>query len=141
MNTPTDEEPADLSTVPPEVLRQVKQTVSREYARDLRTQLGSVPRTINWTKLSPEDLEHGLFELNRFVDWHRHWEMIWDLSALRQQWFVCCNAQAKGNMGIVFHTEFAAARERLRDWVTIFGTRLDRDRATRITEWPGGTRT
>ena len=41
-------------------------------------------------------------------------------------------------MGVVFHAEFAAARERLRDWVTISGSRLDRDRATRITPWPGG---
>ncbi|AZT97640.1 hypothetical protein [Brevibacterium aurantiacum] len=155
MTTPNDaEEPADLSSVPPEVLRQVKQMVSREYAKDLRNQLGSVPRSIDWTRLSPEDLEHELLELNRFVDWlrhtyglppqiippmwHRHPELLWELSALRQQWLTCFDAQAKGNMGIVFHAEFAAARERLRDWVTISGTRLDRDRATRITAWPGG---
>ena len=52
-------------------------------------------------------------------------------------WLTCYDQQAKGNMGVVFHAEFAAARERLRDWVTS-GSRLDRDRATRITPWPGG---
>jgi len=155
MPTPTNpDEPADISDLPPEVLKQVKQMVSREYAKDLRAQLGSVPRTIDWTRLSPEDLEHELLELNQFVDWlrhtyglppqiippmwHRHGEMIWELSALRQQWLTCYDQQAKGNMGVVFHAEFAAARERLRDWVTISGSRLDRDRATRITPWPGG---
>lgn len=60
------------------------------------------------------------------------------LSALRQHWLTCYDQQAKGNMGVVFHNDFAAARERLRDWVSISGTRLDRDRATRITPWPGG---
>jgi hypothetical protein len=33
--------------------------------------------------------------------------------------------------------EFAEARSRLRDWVSICGTRLDRDRPTRQTTWPG----
>lgn len=53
-------------------------------------------------------------------------------------WEICYDQQAKGNMGVVWHQDFAVARERLRDWVTISGTRLDRDRATRITAWPGG---
>lgn len=59
-------------------------------------------------------------------------------SALRQHWLICYDQQAKGNMGIVWHNDFAAARERLRDWVSIYGSRLDRDRPTRITAWPGG---
>jgi hypothetical protein len=33
--------------------------------------------------------------------------------------------------------EFSDARYRLRDWVSICGTRLDRDRPTRQTTWPG----
>lgn len=155
MTTPNDgDEPVDLSSLPPQVLQQVRRMVQAEYAKDLRTQLGAVPRSINWRTLTPEDLEHELLELNTFVDWlrheyglppqivspmwHRHAEMRWELSALRQLWLSCYDQQAKGNMGITFHAEFAAARERLRDWVTISGTRLDRDRATRITSWPGG---
>jgi integrase len=70
--------------------------------------------------------------------WHRHPELLWELSALRQDWLFCFDPQAKGNQGLAWHQDFAAARERLRDWVTISGTRLDRDRPTRITVWPGG---
>ena len=33
--------------------------------------------------------------------------------------------------------DFSDARYRLRDWVSICGTRLDRDRPTRQTRWPG----
>lgn len=144
----------DLESLPPGVLQQVKRMVQAEYAKDLRTQLGTVPRTINWDALTPEDLEQELLALNEWVDWlrhtyglppqiippmwHRHPEMLWELSALRQHWLICYDQQAKGNMGVVWHNDFAAARERLRDWVSISGSRLDRDRPTRITAWPGG---
>lgn len=155
MTSPNDpDEPVDLDNLPPEVLQQVRRMVQAEYAKDLRNQLGAVPRTINWRSLTPEDLEHELLELNEWVDWlrheyglpaqvippmwHRHAELRWELSALRQHWLTCYDQQAKGNMGMVWHGEFALARERLRDWVSTSGTRLDRDRATRITEWPGG---
>ncbi|WP_426168159.1 hypothetical protein [Microbacterium sp. DWRC1-3] len=70
--------------------------------------------------------------------WHRHPELIWELSALRQHWLFCFDPQAKGNQALAWHHDFSVARERLRDWVTISGTRLDRDRPTRITVWPGG---
>ena len=50
----------------------------------------------------------------------------------------CYDPQAKGNQALAWHHDFAITRERLRDWVTISGTRLDRDRPTRITPWPGG---
>lgn len=155
MPTPNEsEEAVDLDSLPPDVLKQVRRMVQAEYAKDLRNQLGAVPRTINWRTLTPEDLEHELLELNEFVDWlrheyglpaqvippmwHRHRELIWELSALKQHWLTCYDQQAKGNMGATWHGEFALARERLRDWVSTSGTRLDRDRATRITEWPGG---
>jgi hypothetical protein len=144
----------DLENLPPGALQQVKRMVQAEYAKDLRTQLGTVPRTINWNALTPENLEQELLALNEWVDWlrhayglppqiippmwHRHPELIWELSALRQHWLICYDQQAKGNMGVVWHNDFAAARERLRDWVSISGSRLDRDRPTRVTAWPGG---
>ncbi|PXA82210.1 hypothetical protein QDX21_09545 [Auritidibacter ignavus] len=151
---PGDGGAPDLDSLPPGVLQQVKRMVQAEYAKDLRTQLGTVPRTINWDALTPEDLEAELLALNEWVDWlrhtyglppqvvppmwHRHPELVWELSALRQHWLICYDQQAKGNMGVVWHNDFAAARERLRDWVSISGSRLDRDRPTRITAWPGG---
>ncbi|HET7070064.1 MAG TPA: hypothetical protein VFI40_04510 [Nocardioides sp.] len=33
--------------------------------------------------------------------------------------------------------DFADSRHRLREWVAQCGTRLDRDRPTRLTVWPG----
>lgn len=65
--------------------------------------------------------------------WHRHPELLWELSALCQHWLFCYDPQAKGNQALAWHHDFTVARERLRDWVTISGTRLDRDRPTRIT--------
>lgn len=121
---------------------------------DLAATLAAVPRPINWRTLPPDDVEHELLELNAWVDWlrheyglpaqiippmwHRHPELLWELSALRQHWLFCFDPQAKGNQAIAWHHDFAIARERLRDWVTISGTRLDRDRPTRVTPWPGG---
>ena len=38
---------------------------------------------------------------------------------------------------IAWHRDFVDARNRLREWVSTSGPRLDRDRATRQTAWPG----
>mgnify|MGYP000940978638 CR=1 FL=1 len=38
---------------------------------------------------------------------------------------------------LMWHRDFADARHRLREWVATCGTRLDKDRATRQTSWPG----
>ncbi|WP_377464640.1 hypothetical protein [Populibacterium corticicola] len=57
---------------------------------------------------------------------------------MKQHWLFCFDPQAKGNQALAWHHDFAITRERLRDWVTISGTRLDRDRPTRTTAWPGG---
>ena len=111
------------------------------------------PHPINWNLLNADDAEVEWLELNRWVDWlrhtyglppqvippmwHRHPELLWELSALRQHWLFSYDPQAKGNQALAWHHDFAVARERLRDWVTISGTRLDRDRPTRQTRWPG----
>lgn len=150
MTTPDDHQPElDESAV-----AEVQRVVAEQYAQHITQVLGEVPRPINWRALTPEDLEHELLELNSWVDWlrheyglpaqiippmwHRHPELLWELSALRQHWLFCYDPQAKGNQALAWHHDFAIARERLRDWVTIAGTRLDRDRPTRITPWPGG---
>jgi hypothetical protein len=36
-----------------------------------------------------------------------------------------------------WHRDFSDARERLRDWVAVFGIRLDHDQPTRQTYWRG----
>ena len=45
--------------------------------------------------------------------------------------------EQNGSAPLGWHRDFADARARLRDWVAACGTRLDRDRPTRQTSWPG----
>jgi hypothetical protein len=56
---------------------------------------------------------------------------------LATTWLSCYHESASPSAPINWMREFAEARSRLRDWVSICGTRLDRDRPTRQTTWPG----
>lgn len=112
-----------------------------------------VPRPINWDLLTPDEAEHEWFVLNQWVHWlrktyglgaavippfwHRHKELLWELSALHLHWLGAYDKEQDGSAPIGWHKDFAEARDRLREWVTTAGTRLDRDRATRQTAWPG----
>jgi hypothetical protein len=69
--------------------------------------------------------------------WHRHDELVWELSALHAHWLSSYDSDGSPSGPIAWHRDFADARNRLREWVSISGTRLDRDRATRVTSWPG----
>lgn len=114
------------------------------------------PHPINWNLLTSHDLEQELLELNRWVNWlrleyglpasvipplwHRHPELVWELSALHLHWLCAYDANQDGSAPLGWHRDFSDARQRLRDWVTTSGTRLDRDRPTRQTIWPGEDR-
>lgn len=111
------------------------------------------PHPIRWDTLGADDAEAEWFDLNAWVTWlrrtyglpasvippmwHRHWELVWELSALHLHWLGAYDPEQHGSAPVAWHADFAAARERLRDWVAISGTRLDRDRPTRVTAWPG----
>ena len=45
--------------------------------------------------------------------------------------------EQNGSAPLGWHRDFLDARQRLRDWGAASGTRLDRDRPTRQTTWPG----
>lgn len=45
--------------------------------------------------------------------------------------------EQNGSAPLGWHRDFADTRQRLREWVAACGTRLDRDRTTRQTTWPG----
>ncbi|MFZ2751760.1 MAG: hypothetical protein WAZ15_15830, partial [Propioniciclava sp.] len=60
-----------------------------------------------------------------------------ELSALHLHWLCAYDPEQNGSAPLGWHRDFADARQRLRDWVTASGTRLDRDRPTRQTKWPG----
>lgn len=111
------------------------------------------PTPINWNLLSPEDAEAEWHELNAWVSWlrriyglpaaiippfwHRHPELVWELSALHMHWLGAYHPDQNGSAPLGWHRDFAAARERLREWVATSGTKPDRDRPTRQTYWPG----
>ncbi|MBB1515857.1 hypothetical protein H5398_07725 [Tessaracoccus sp. MC1679] len=111
------------------------------------------PRPINWNLLSADDAEVEWLELNAWVNWlrrtyglpasvippywHHHPELVWELSALHLHWLGAYDPEQNGSAPIGWHRDFADARERLREWVAASGSRLDRDRPTRQTLWPG----
>jgi hypothetical protein len=108
---------------------------------------------INWLTLGPAEARSAFLDLNRWVNfvrvayglpatvippfWHRHDELIWELSALHLHWLNAYHPDAPLSAPAHWHHDFAAARVRLREWVATNGTRLDRDRPTRVTAWPG----
>ena len=111
------------------------------------------PHPINWNLLRADDAEHEWLELNSWVNWlrrtyglpasvvppfwYRHPELLWELSALHLHWLCAYDPEQNGSAPLGWHRDFADARGRLRDWVAASGTRLDRDRPTRQTVWPG----
>ncbi|EIE97015.1 hypothetical protein [Saccharomonospora glauca] len=108
---------------------------------------------VNWNLLTAHELEQEWLALNRWVEWlrktyalpasvippywHRHPELQWELSALHLHWLSAFEPEQNGSAPLGWHRDFAAARQRLRDWVAASGTRLDRDRPSRQTTWPG----
>lgn len=107
----------------------------------------------NWLLLGAEAARAALIELDEWVKfirttyglspavlpplWHRHDELIWELTALHQHWMYCYSPDAPPSAPLSWHHDFAVARPRLREWVSACGTRIDRDRPTRHTAWPG----
>jgi hypothetical protein len=120
---------------------------------DEELRLPPPPRPINWNVLGAEEAEREWHALNDWVNWlrrtyglpvtiippywHRHPELIWELSALHLHWIGSYDVEQEGSAPIGWHADFAAAQDRLRDWVAIAGTKLDSDRPTRQTIWPG----
>lgn len=114
-----------------------------------------VVRPINWNTLPADQAEQEWLDLNKWVDWlrhtyglsptvipplwHRHDELVWELSALHLHWLNSYDPDAPPSAPFVWHRDFADARHRLREWVSTCGTRVDRDRPTRQTAWPGET--
>lgn len=117
------------------------------------TDEGKLLRPINWNLLTADEAEAEWLDLNAWVNWlrhtyalpptvipplwHRHDELVWELSALHQHWLQCYEPDASASAPLAWHRDFADARHRLREWVATSGTRLDRDRPTRQTSWPG----
>ena len=111
------------------------------------------PGPINWNLLDAGQADVEWRDLDAFVQWlkttfglspsivppywHRHDELIWELSALHTHFLACYDETSSPSAPVAWMRDFADARHRLREWVAVCGTRLDRDRPTRQTIWPG----
>lgn len=112
-----------------------------------------LPQPINWNQLDADEAETAWEELNEWVDWlrrtyavpasvvppywHRHPELVWELSALHLHWLSAYHPDQHASAPFGWHRDFADARQRLREWVAQSGTHLDHDRPLRRTPWPG----
>lgn len=111
-------------------------------------------RPLNWTNIDADQAAAEWVSLNEWVNWlrhayglpaailppfwHRHEELVWELSALHSAWLGAYQQPyAPAGAGLAWHHDFEAARARLREWVSISGTKIDQDRPTRTTTWPG----
>lgn len=111
------------------------------------------PGPVNWNLLTADAAEEEWLALNEWVHWlrhtyglpvavippfwHRHPELVWELSALHIHWLCAIHPEAKGSAMLVWHRDFTEAQERLRHWTAACGTRLTTDRPTRRIAWPG----
>lgn len=110
-------------------------------------------RPLNWNLLTSDEAEIEWLELNSWISWlrltygltpavlppfwHRHPELVWELSALHRHWLGAYDPEQHASGPLTWHRDFFETRMRLREWVQASGTRLDRDRPTRQTAWPG----
>ena len=140
-------EPEDDDVAPPVLGATVPVSCETAYA-------GEEPvRPINWNLLTADEAEVEWLDLNTWVNWlrttyglpptvvppfwHRHDELVWELSALHTHWLNAYDPDGSPSAPLAWHRDFSDARNRLREWVSTCGTRLDRDRATRQSTWPG----
>lgn len=108
---------------------------------------------INWNLLSADEALVEWVDLDKWVNWlrrsfglpptvvpplwHRHDELVWELSALHTHYLNAFDSQGSPSGPVGWLRDFAESRNRLREWVSIAGCRIDRDRPTRQTVWPG----
>ena len=111
------------------------------------------PHPVNWNLLTAAEAAVQWAELDGWLHWlrrtygltasvlpplwHRHPELVWELSALHLLWVSAYDPTQSASAPQAWHQDFAMAQQRLRDWVAASSTRLDRDRPTRQTVWPG----
>lgn len=123
---------------------------------EVGSDLAEMLRPVNWFLLTADEASAEWHDLDQWIKkvlrdtyglppsilppfWHRHDELIWELSALHLYWRSSFDSEAPPSAPTMWHRELGEAKTRLREWVSLSGTRLDRDRPTRRTAWPGET--
>jgi hypothetical protein len=148
---PPSDRPYDWADDPGSGLEPEPNEITAEAADD-ETET-DMPHPVNWRTLTAEEAEYEWLALNEWVDWlrhdfglpasiippywHRHPELVWELSALHLHWLGAYDPAQHASAPIGWLADFHATQQRLREWVALSGTRLDRDRPTRQTVWPG----
>lgn len=108
------------------------------------------PIPVCWTALGPEELANQFDALDAWVRWltrryaldHRtvppcwakHGALLEELSALRTAWLTAYAVTSTGDAPLDWHAHFAAARQRLVDWVSRTGCRGGEHRAESV-DW------
>ncbi len=85
------------------------------------------PHPINWNTLTAEEAEYEWIELNRWVNWlrhtyglpasvvppfwHRHPELVWELSALHLHWLCAYDPDQHGSAPFGWHRDFVDETE------------------------------
>ncbi|WP_420898960.1 hypothetical protein [Janibacter melonis] len=88
-------------------------------------------RQINWNLLTADEAMAEWTDLDAWVDWlrlsyglpptvvppywHRHDELVWELSALHTHWLNAYDSEGSPSGPIGWHRDFAEARNRLRE--------------------------
>ena len=110
-------------------------------------------RPVDWNTLPADEAGREWRDLNEWVDWirkshglpatviaplwHRHDEMVWELSAQHLSFRASYHRDAQPTAPAAWRRDFWDCQLRLRQMVAACGTRIDRDRPTRVTAWPG----
>lgn len=132
----------------------VQNALPLDAAQDIGTASADPLSPVNWFLLSADEAYAEWYDLDKWVKivlrdtyglppsilppfWHRHDELIWELSALHLLWRSSYDSEAPPSGPTMWHRELGEARNRLREWTSLSGTRLDRDRPTRPPAWPG----
>jgi hypothetical protein len=105
------------------------------------------PVPVCWATLTPDETLAQLealadwtaWLLDRYVldyrtvpaCWARHDALVEELSALRGAWLTAYALEARGDAPLHWHTDFAAARQRLTEWAARTGCRPGEHRTTR----------
>lgn len=137
------------------ILEDLDESSEDAPAEDEKGQGQTIPGAIDWDMLSAKQAKIEWAALDRWVDWlrhsfglppsvvpplwHRHRELVEELSALRTHRIAAYHPSQNGSAPYGWMRDFHEAKARLREWVQASGTRLDRDRPTRVTAWPGET--
>ncbi|NHN55404.1 hypothetical protein G9U51_06350 [Calidifontibacter sp. DB0510] len=152
-HTATAPEPDDAPEPPTDIDAETEDAAEESNESGQGEELPEPPHPVNWNLLTADEAKVEWRELNKWVNWlrrtyglpasvlppfwHRHAELVWELSALHLHWLCAYDPEENGSAPLGWHRDFAEARGRLREWVAASGTRLDRDRPTRQTAWPG----